>query len=394
MNRTQLGRAVPWFGIAALAAVLVPAEAGAIPRFGIRQGAHCMMCHVDPVGGGMRNDYGRGVYATTELFPAGSTKLVEGALPLDARVTDTVALGSDVRVLYHFMKKPGATQPRANSFYIMEAALYAAADLWDVVSLYFAPAVHGSESIFFDASGILRFPFFDTYLKVGRFTPPYGYKFPNHTHFIRKQLGFNIRTKDVGVELGMFPGPLSIQLATFNGVPDRVDSDWDDNGAKGISGRISAMIDTRWVKAEVGASGFFNTGGNPAEEDPTGQDTRVQDLRVGAFGGLSIGRFAYLGEADYWRQDDRLADAPTGQLFSYQELAFLVTRGVDLVFSYELFDDDVSAAGNAVHRFGGGAQIFGFAFTELDLLFRYSVADERHAMSGLYEAMVVAHVFF
>ena len=35
----------------------------ALPRFALEQGASCVSCHVNPTGGGMRNDYGSNVYA-------------------------------------------------------------------------------------------------------------------------------------------------------------------------------------------------------------------------------------------------------------------------------------------------------------------------------------------
>ncbi|MBI4816086.1 MAG: SPOR domain-containing protein [Deltaproteobacteria bacterium] len=351
----------------------------------------CVACHVDPAGGGLRNDYGRGVQAAIAL-PLELVAIPDDAPPI-GRLSDAVTMGSDLRVLYQFLRKTDAPQPRINSFYLMEAGLYVAADLWKQLTLYVAPVFFGNESIFFDAMGLVRLPFLDAYVKVGRFTPPYGIKLPNHSSFTRKRLGFNIRTKEVGAEVGLYPGPFSVQVAAFNGVAE-ADAEWDDNAAKGFSTRISALLKTAPLKLELGLSGFYNVAGSSEADDPSGVDTRIEDLRVGVFGGAAIGRFTYLGEVDYWLQDDRTAEAAVGQLISYQELGFLAFQGLDLVLTYELLDADVSLTGNAVHRIGGGLDAYLWPFSELSIIYRATVADPRAELARLHELAVVAHFYF
>ena len=376
-----------------LALVLLPSPGRAVPRFSLRTGAPCGLCHVDPTGGGMRNDYGRNVYAVDRL-PLKGVGLPEGAPPFDGRVSGALALGSDVRLLYQHIERPDASQPRIDSFYLMEASLYAAADLWDVVTLYLAPSFYGSESVYFEANGVFHIPWAGMYVKLGQFTAPYGLKIPNHSSFFRKSMGFNVRDKEVGVELGINPGPVTFQVAAFNGISDAVDSDWDENFLKGVSARLSYILNTRWLKMELGASGYYNMAGNAPEDDPSGEDTRVEDLKAGGFAGLSLGRFTWLGEMDYWRRDDRSAAFPVGQLFSYQELAFLAIQGLDILFTYELWDPDVEVSGDAVHRVGGGLELYVWPYSEVDLMYRYSLADERNDMANVHEAIVVAHFFF
>ena len=40
----------------------------ALPRFSIETSTSCMSCHVNPNGGGMRNDYGSNVFSLDELI--------------------------------------------------------------------------------------------------------------------------------------------------------------------------------------------------------------------------------------------------------------------------------------------------------------------------------------
>ena len=39
----------------------------ALPRYSIETASSCLNCHVNPSGGGMRNDYGSNVYSVDEL---------------------------------------------------------------------------------------------------------------------------------------------------------------------------------------------------------------------------------------------------------------------------------------------------------------------------------------
>lgn len=376
-----------------LLVAMFPLSAEALPRFAVREGADCSQCHVDPSGGGMRNDYGRSVFEVVEL-PRPGAVLPEDAAPMDARVNDTLALGADFRLLYQDLTRADADVPRVHSFYLMEASPYVAADLSGFATLYLAPTFSGSETVLFEAMGLVPIPAVDGYLKLGRFTPAYGWKLANHSTFIRKQLGFNVTRKEVGLELGLRPWDLDFRLGVFNGVSDANEGDWDENPHKGLALRAAYRLKTRPVKLELGVSGYYNLGGNAPEDDPTGEETRLQDLRAGVFAGLGIGRLTWLGEADLQQIDDRTQPEAVGRFASYQELSLLVARGVDVMATYELWDDETDASGNAVHRYGGGVEYFPWPFVELALYYRYAQADTRHPMAGLHEALAVAHLFY
>ena len=51
-------RSGTWFTLALVAISALPAlEAGAVPRYSARYEQNCMLCHVNPTGGGMRSSY-------------------------------------------------------------------------------------------------------------------------------------------------------------------------------------------------------------------------------------------------------------------------------------------------------------------------------------------------
>jgi len=280
-----------------------------------------------------------------------------------------------------------------DSFYVMEAALYVAADVWERLTVYLAPTLHGGESIFYDAAGIVRLPWADAYVKAGRFTPPYGTRLPNHAVSVRKTLGFNVRSKDAGVELGAHPGPVTLQVALLNGL-DEGSGDWDDNLAKGVSGRAAVRLHSRRVKLLAGASGYHSVSGNAPEDDLTGAESRSEDLRAGVFGGAAVGRLAWLGEADVRRMDDRTQPRAVSSFVSYQELAFLPVRGLELVATYELLDPDVTVVGDAVHRFGGAVEVYPWPQLDLAAQYRYAHGDPRRPLAGVHEIVGVFHASF
>ncbi len=91
----------------ALALFLLPQLVDALPRFAARVGAPCSLCHVDPAGGGMRSDFARNSWELTELPMAGLQRPAK-APPMDARVTDAVALGADLRLLFQDLRQKPA----------------------------------------------------------------------------------------------------------------------------------------------------------------------------------------------------------------------------------------------------------------------------------------------
>ena len=274
-----------------LLAAVAPRPAAAEPRFALRQGAPCAMCHVDPAGGGMRNDYGRGVYSAAKLAADWATPAA-GQGVFDGRLSDGVAAGSDVRLLYQHLHRSDADQPRMDSFYLMQAALYVGADLSPSTTLYVAPTFHGGQEVTVAASALVRLPVEGAYIRAGRFTPAYGLKLVNHSTFVRKQLGVGLRAEDAGVEFGWDAGPASIQLSAVNGAADGSDG-WDDNQLMGFWGRVAHRFGGPRLRLLAGASGGHTVTGLGPDEDPRGDEGRVADQRAGVFGGLSAGRLAH-----------------------------------------------------------------------------------------------------
>ena len=67
-----------------------------LPRYAIENSSSCMNCHVNPSGGGMRNDYGSNVYALDELS---LQRLIKNADDMwDGYISDNLQIGGDFRI--------------------------------------------------------------------------------------------------------------------------------------------------------------------------------------------------------------------------------------------------------------------------------------------------------
>ena len=68
----------------------------ALPRYSIESASSCLSCHVNPSGGGMRNEYGSNVYSIDEL-PL--KRLIKNADNMwDGYISDNLQIGGDFSI--------------------------------------------------------------------------------------------------------------------------------------------------------------------------------------------------------------------------------------------------------------------------------------------------------
>lgn len=369
---------------AALAAALAASAGGAahaIPRFAVRTGATCAACHVNPSGGGMRNRYGRNVFVPTRLA-ASRAAGGAGAWLADADLTDGVALGTDARFAALYTR-PRAPQTQSFSFFLMQADAYLAASPAEPLTFLFDLGFYGaSEAIVLlrSRSGL--------YLKAGRFMPSYGLRLESHAVFIREGIGFGPRQKDTGAELGWQRGPLHVQAAVLNGA-SKPDALLDENWQKALVGRVEIIRRGETLNLMAGASGYYNVSG---VETPS-TDTRAGEVRAGAFVGASLGRLAYLGEADFVEQRKFSEYKWARRYVSYQELNLLVFRGLELHLNWEYQDPDLRHSQNRFQRGMLGFEVFPVPGIEIKAFYRRVFGPDANPLSGSHEAFAMLHFF-
>ena len=151
----------------------------------------------------------------------------------------------------------------STSIFPMQADFYFSAQLMDAVTLYYDQGFRrGLDLNNFETFALAQVLPFDGYVKVGKFVPAFGWKLDNHTAFIRggnastsgvgsrepdfadntNGTGFSQLDKDVGAEVGFYPGKGSIQFAVLNGGRGST-SDFDNNTGKAFVSRADYIFD-------------------------------------------------------------------------------------------------------------------------------------------------------
>ena len=168
-----------------VASALVARNAYTIPRYSARYGQECSLCHMNPTGGGERS-----LYASQYLVPEemAVVKLDEEARKkIDPQLSRTITAGVDLRT---FFFRSNSERPNlafdTQDFMQMEGNLYLHLQLDDRFSAYMSRGMSGEYEVF----GMGYILPLNGYVKVGRFMPAYGWRFADHTSFVRELMGF------------------------------------------------------------------------------------------------------------------------------------------------------------------------------------------------------------
>lgn len=390
--------------VAAVLSLVLPSLVSAEPYIAMREGMKCSQCHANMTGGGKRNDFG-GIYSQTRLpaifyapwqeTPANEHAQMErdeGKEPwgsfFSGRINQYLAVGGDLRTGNSTVFKPSypaLLQPSqtSNDFYVDEANLYVEADLLeDHLALYldtqFAPGGVTAREAF----ALLQNLPGSSYIKAGRFYLPYGLRLEDDDAFIRRNTGFNFSTSDVGVEIGLEPGPFSLSVALANGTGTAA----ENNADKQVS-FVGSYVH-RWFR--VGGSYSFN-------EAPVAAKRYV----FGGFGGFTIGRLTFLGEAD-WIVDkfvDSVTLAPL--LFKTRDMRLailgeanlLLVKGVNFKTTYEFYNPDLGTAGDEQTRWSFVLEPFVTQFLQPRVGVRISDGPPQYPSQNVKEIFAELHIF-
>ncbi len=309
---------------------------------------NCTSCHVSPAGGGLRTP--SGLYYGREAVPWAGHRPSADAAPREnptdggfnflkgfsgwqpgntpsAQVADrygkidpdpTFAFGADLRAMAYFPLGDGDYA----SVFPMQADLYGMARVHDHAVVYADVGLYGSRSTFaLDEDQrasrptaldylkvdevfvkVDRLPY-NGYVRAGRLNPTYGWRLPDHTSFIRRDLGFTETRGWFGVEAGLNPNYPYANLALFYQGADF----WPaDSATPGVGAAASAGV------RELG----WQAGGNLAVVKHSSGGT---EITAGPQWGVNFDPVVYLGELDYRRLGDGEGTA-THSLFAYHEL--------------------------------------------------------------------------
>jgi len=419
----------------ALAWLAAPAVARANPRFAARYGTECIQCHVSPGGGGPRNAYGRNVFerAWLPMFP----RTHDASRPLDATdadlealatdspsdpdaslvdfagdLTDWLAIGSDFRLAYLWIRPDRGVTPDdppsiTSSLFLMEAYLYLDARIHENVRFSLTLGPYAG----FEAWALVQVDARDEaplnlYVKAGHFYPTFGVREVEHQLFTREGIGLGNADRDTGVELTGYAGPVTLNLGVFNGTLGG--AAFDTFGAdrrtfeKAIVARLSVRARLSWLRLQVGASFALNENvdlPNPLfaavlrNADPAEVARGLNELKTGGFVTANIGPFTYIADLVLVRNHFNSPAVPFSMGYaSYQELSWLVTRGLEVVATVEFEDTNVELAGQTALRTGLVVEWFPWSVLELRAMVR-RMDNDVSATGGTWDFVLQAHAF-
>lgn len=351
--------------VALLCLTLLSMSAYSIPRFATRMNLPCQSCHVNPSGGGMRNAFGQSF--GRDSLSVKSWQEEYGLDDYSTKISEFISYGADFRFLAFYQSK---TNPEASldSFFPMQMDLYFNLAVSKKINLYINPAFGPYNRL--EAFGVARILPANGYVKLGRFTPPYGLRFDDHTSYIRQATPFrNNMGQQTGMELGFRTGPLVAMGALTNGMR----GDLDGILAKAVYGKLEARGELGPISALAGISSY--------------NDVSSID-RINLLGGYAsatfMDRLTLVGDVEQIRgnsgsmsvsSDLNQRNAPgtdLKQLAVMIEADYELLQGLDLKCMYDFFDPNTDVKSGTAVRYSGGFEFMPVSGVEVRPLFRYT----------------------
>jgi hypothetical protein len=359
-------------GLIVMLAVLLVQPGKALPRFAVDSGVGCQACHVNPTGGGMRNEFGAEYYSRTVL-PMRTYQQSQGLSGFSTALTDFIRVGSDFRTLLLFRDNNTST------FWQMQGDLYISMQATRDLLLYLDIGLYQGFEVF----GLLNIPSIDSFIKVGKFVPSYGVRTDDHNVYTRSgapgiiDVPFGERAEDTGVEFGYDSERTTLSIGFFNGNPGGGPSFAEENiNAVALRGEWR-IPSSNSFNGSIGGSLYRNKG------------IAYETIHYGVFGGLASERnFNLLGELQFVSRKQPPAASAENYLLLFTEFNYLLRQGIDVKIQYNM-----GAGGTpdrSRHAVGLGAELFFLPGLELRPLYRIHFSDD---LPNFSEFIIMFHLF-
>lgn len=371
-----------------LTALILFSGLQAVPQFSVDSGASCNLCHVNPTGGGLRNDYGMEIFSLDDLPMQGLSRLND--TELSGKLGNMLRIGGDFR-FQSLVHKSGAKT--SVPLFPMQADIYASLTLNPNLSLYYKHSFNNASANEYWL--LLNQLPFDAWLKIGKALPDYGLKLDDHSLYVR---GGNIRRNNGLTLEGLFFGP-----APYGQIPAMVE--FGKMMSAGL--RLTASMANGFVKSSDAGYGFSEEVTDKAftgklsyfheTDSELGFNLNLHALKegdvkaVGFSGGVSFADFSWLFEAD--RVMDYL-DKDSETAAFYQELIYRARQGVHLFGRHEYFDPETDFLTGSLNRYTAGVEVFPMSVFSLQFQIRSTRIDVDTADQPDPEFLIQVHSWF
>lgn len=322
----KIGYVLPFLGVC----LLLSASALTLPRLSTEHAVPCKSCHVNPLGGGMRNEFGNYSVALNELcLPQTKKLMVERYKP--PRLSESVTFGFDTR---HLVFDDGR-------IFRMQTDAYLAVEPLKDFFYHFRFWENGVSEHY----ALLNFDHQKYFVKAGRFYPAYGLRNADHKAFTRERTGHGSNVYLDGFSVGAEIYEVNITAEIFN--PNQ-------RGVYGLH-----LFRARYCKP----FGYLIGTSIRLSEEVAGT-TGAHPNAKAVFGGLSYDRFTLLGELD-------IAGKGNDTLITYGSLTTRLEYGLYLVVEYNFFDGNRDVADGVDEFVRVSVELFPIPFVELRPSYTY-----------------------
>jgi len=352
----------------------------ALPRFAVQNGTSCIACHVNPTGSGLRNDYGTNVVALEEL-PL-ERWLDKGNEDWDGYISDHLQVGGDFRL--QGIQYNDSDSTRESAFFPMQADIYSFLKLNQNAGVFAKIGVRGSSSLSTEYWVLMSDLPQKIWMKIGRALPNYGLRVDDHTSFIR---GGNVNRTILGLEKeGLLFGPYLNPPAILElGVPMFGGLQWTSSISTGIinSSEERSNLTTQFnYISSIDDKIKYIAGFSYMQEN--------NFTMMGVSGGVSYTGITYTFEAN---ETENWINGSTSRAL-YDELAWEIIQGVQLIGKYDFFDPNTNQKDGAVSRYTLGAEIYPLNIMEIKLQVRMNQIDLDNADTPDPEYLIQTHFWF
>jgi len=296
--------------------LLISLSIKAEPYLAVKNNLQCSACHVNPNGGGLRNEFGK-IYGQS-ILPAKANSFDSVKL---ARLTQYLSIGADGRFNANFQKTEEKDDNTSQSFEVSSAQLYINIAIPNSgLSFYLDQQMAPGSAINREAIAMYKFESGD-YIKAGKLFLPYGLRIEDDTAFIRQATGMNFDNSDNGVEYGLNYHNTAVNFYVANGTSQA--SNNDDSLLYGL------RAEHLFSNFRVGASAVLNDG-----------DKQVQMLNL--YAGTQWRDFTFLTEIDYLVLEaaNSVNQQDIKQLATLAEINYQWQPGWNFKLTTEYFDPD------------------------------------------------------
>jgi hypothetical protein len=331
-DRTRmLGRRLVGVGVfGALLVALVTSAVRSVPRLGVERAMPCRTCHINPNGGGMRNEFGNHAVALNELcLPQTKKILAESAA--SPRIAPSLLIGFDARYLLY---DDGTVFRMQTDFF---------ADINPLKNLHYQ--MRFGESGISENYALAYFKNQKYYFKAGRFYPAYGLRVADHKAFIRERSGHPSNLYLDGFSAGGDYRGVNVVVEGFN---------INSRNVYGL--HIYGHRQLAPVSLMAGASIRLS-------EELSGSNGPFPHAKA-LFGGVAWNRHTLMGEFDFvGRANDTL--------LAYLNLTSRIEYGLYVVGEYNFFDGDRDTKGSVDEFLRLSAEVFPIPFVQVRPSYTY-----------------------